>query len=98
MTNAFFIGDELTAAGFRLAGAEGRTPAEADIAAAFAEALEKAELVLITSSSAALLDTGVLERAVRRASPMVLVVPGAVSGERPPDLGDAVERALGIAP
>lgn len=98
MAPVFFIGDEVTAAGFRLAGAAIRVPGEGGVAAAFAEALEQAELVLITMARAAELDAAELERSMRAATPLVLVVPDAASSESPPDLGDAVDRALGIAP
>lgn len=97
MQTVCFIGDEVTAAGFRLAGAEIRTPGQGKVAAALAEGLEEAGLVLITRTCAAELDAAELERAVRRALPLVLVVPDAVSLEPLPDLGKAVDRALGIA-
>lgn len=98
MTALYFIGDEVTAAGFRLAGAESRVPAAGRVADAFMEALERADLVLITAERAAELDARELGRAVRSAAPFVLVVPDAVSRKGAPDLGDAVDRVLGIAP
>lgn len=97
MATLFFIGDEVTAAGFRLAGAEIRVPGEGDASPAFAEALGEAELVLITMACAAELDPADLGRSVRRATPLVLVVPDAVSDVVPQDLGAAVDRVLGIA-
>ena len=98
MAAVIFIGDEVTAQGFRLAGAETRVPEQADIAAAFAGALGEADLVLITADAASRLDADGLADAVRQASPLVLVIPDAGMQTMPPDPADAVDRVLGIAP
>jgi vacuolar-type H+-ATPase subunit F/Vma7 len=97
MAGVIFIGDEVTAQGFRLAGAETYVPSKDAVAATVAEALREAELVLITADAAARLDADALERAVREASPLVLVIPDAALRVMPPDPADAVEHVLGIA-
>lgn len=97
MAAVTFIGDEITAQGFRLAGAATRVPAEDDVATSFADALRESELVLITAETAGRLDSGDLDRAVRKASPLVLVVPDAAMRVMPPDPAATVERVLGIA-
>jgi len=96
VTIPVFVGDEVTASAWRLIGA--RTLAvDADGAAkAFDAALEDAELVLVTAASAAALDSEKLDAAVRRAQPLVLVVPDVANRVAPPDLDKAVDRVLGI--
>ena len=98
MARVIFIGDEVTAQGFRLAGASAVVPAKDAVPASFADALREADLVLITADTAGRLDADTLERAVRAASPLVLVIPDAALRAMPPDPVDAVERVLGIAP
>lgn len=98
MAAVIFIGDEVTAQGFRLAGAGTHVPAKDAVAASFADALREAELVLITADAAGYLDADTLGRAVRAASPLVLVIPDAALRTMPPDPTDTVERVLGIAP
>ena len=98
MAGVIFIGDEVTAQGFRLAGAGIRVPDKDAVATSFLDALRKADLVLITADAAGKIDADTLERAVRAASPLVLVIPDAAFRVMPPDPADAVERVLGIAP
>ena len=98
MTGVIYIGDEVTAQGFRLAGARTYVPANDAVAASFAEALRNADLVLITANAADMLDTETLDRAVRAASPLVLVIPDAALRTMPPDPAETIERVLGISP
>ena len=98
MTAVIFIGDEVTAQGFRLAGAATQMPAQGEVATAFADALRESELVLITAEAADRLDPDDLDRAVRDATPLVLVIPDAAMRTIPPDPAATVEQVLGIAP
>lgn len=98
MVAVTFIGDEVTAQGFRLAGVATRVPADADFATAFAEARRESGLVLITAEAASHVDPNDLEQAVRGASPLVLVVPDAAMRTMPSDPAARVEQVLGIAP
>ena len=98
MAAVTFIGDEVTAQGFRLAGAATQVPAQRDVATAFAAALRASGLVLITAEAAGRLDPDELDLAVRSASPLVLVVPDAAMRTMPPDPAATVEQVLGIAP
>lgn len=96
MTIPVFVGDEVTASAWRLIGAR-TLAADADGAArAFDAALEDAELVLVTAVCAAALDRDRLDAAVRRANPLVLIVPDAANRVAPPDLDRMVDRVLGI--
>jgi len=97
MSGVLFIGDEVTAQGFRLAGARTKVPSHDAVAAVFAAALHDADLVLLSADAAGRLDENTLDRAVRAASPLVLVIPNAALRTLPPDPAAAVERALGIA-
>ena len=96
MTIPVFVGDEVTASAWRLVGAA--TFAVQDDAAAglFDTALEDAELLLITAACAARLDGERLAAALRRAKPLVLIVPDAANRLAPPDLDKKVDRVLGI--
>lgn len=96
MPAPFFIGDEVTAAGYRLAGARTLVPAPDEMPAAFTAALEQAEIVFITAASAEYLDGKRLDAAIRRADPLILVVPDAAGRTAPPDTGASVDRVLGI--
>jgi len=96
MTVPVFIGDRLTAAGFRLAGMRPLVATPEEAADLFRAALEAGSPVLITASCAAGLPPGALDRAVRAASPPVGVVPDFAGGPEPRDLSRQVRRALGV--
>lgn len=91
-----FIGDEVGAAGFRLAGADVRIPAPGGEADALAAALRVAPLVLVSAGVAARLPARDLERALAALTPMTVVVPD-LSGEAPwPDPAERLRRQLGL--
>lgn len=91
-----FLGDELSAAGFRLGGALTRTPAAGEEAAMFEWARQRAPLVLITPAVAERLPAGQLARALAVTTPLVLIVPDVRGREQPPDLTQALRRQLGM--
>lgn len=96
MSVPVFIGDEVTAAGYRLAGARILTPVQGEVTAEFRKALEHAQLVFITAGCAAELAEQGLNEAIRSADPLVLVVPDAAGRAAPPDLDRQIDRVLGI--
>ena len=96
MTNPVFIGDEVTASGWRLTGLQVIAVDGDAVAGAFEAALDDTELLLITAACAAELDSVRLDAAVRRARPLILVVPDAAGRLAPPDLDRQVDRVLGI--
>lgn len=96
MTVPVFIGDEITATAWRLIGVRATTVDEGDAAQAFDAALGEPGLLLITAACAAELDGDKLAAAVRRAEPLILVVPDAANRLAPPDLDREVDRVLGI--
>ena len=91
-----FIGDEVTASGWRLIGAHAVVVDVDTVARSFEAALGDTELLLITAACAAWLDGSTLDAAVRRAQPLILVVPDAADRLAPPDLDRQVDRVLGI--
>ena len=96
MTTVMFIGDEVTAAAFRLVGATAQAPEIGDMPRAFADALAAAGLVIVTADYARAIDEDSLRAAIRRADPPVLVVPGAGNRHQPEDLDARIDRVLGI--
>lgn len=99
MARIFYIGDEATAAGYRLAGAEVRVPSEADTAETFRRACESAtDLVLLSAELAALLPREELEAALLGERPLVAIVPDVHGRRAAPDVARDVRLALGIEP
>lgn len=92
-----FLGDEVSAAGFRLAGVDCPPTTDAEIPALFRDALARGGLVLITAELAGQLPAELLAGALRAQRPPILVV-GDMRGRRaPPDLAAALKRQLGLA-
>ena len=93
-----FLGDEATAAGFRLAGAAVHVVADADVAVAFADACRDAALVIVPASLAARLPEAALARARAAAGHFVAVIPD-LNGETPvPDVAQRIYAELGLEP
>lgn len=95
-----FIGDEWTAAGWRLAGARVVMPdAQTDpVRAAFEAACGASpSLVLVSARLARLLDPARLMEARRKLDPPVLVVGDAVGSDRPDDVTGAIRERMGVA-
>ena len=99
MARIHYIGDEATAAGYRLAGAEVRVPAAAEVTDAFRRACESdAELVLLSAGLVEALPREELEAALLGEQPLVAVVPDAHGRHAAPDVAREVRLALGIEP
>lgn len=93
-----FIGDELTAAGYRLAGIDVVVAAPAEAAAQLAAVLSRQPpLVLIGADCAAAIPPAVLDAALAAFAPAVGVVPDAAARVGFPDLSARVRATLGIA-
>lgn len=89
-----FFGDELSAAGFRLAGLDVETEVSAD---AFQRALVESPFVIVTAERATALPLGLVTGAVRRARPPVAVVADARRAAEPESPARRVKRVLGVA-
>lgn len=96
MPAPIFIGDEVTAAGYRLAGAHTIVPETGGVAASFGDALRNAEFVIITAECAAELPAATLDEAVRTADPLVAIVSDVAGRVMPIDVAIDVDRVLGI--
>lgn len=98
------IGDEITAAGFRLAGVDclvpaggGAPPDAPTLQAVLDDARARAGLILVTADLADLLAAETLARLLAEQRPPVLVI-GDIRGQhRPADPAVALKRQLGLS-
>jgi vacuolar-type H+-ATPase subunit F/Vma7 len=96
MTIPVYIGDAVSAAGYRLAGLRVHIPNMADIHTEIEQACDEAPLVLLGADIAAQLPVAELDRLLSRVAPAVVVVPD-VRGKAPlPDLVNRLRRQLGV--
>ena len=96
MPGIVFIGDEISATGFRLAGVSVRVPLAGEEQNELAEALSSAELVLITETLARRLQPTILAQYQALSQPILGVVPDIADRRCPEDLAVEVRRHLGI--
>ena len=92
-----FLGDPLTAAGFRLAGVEVHAPPEAGLARRFEDLCSTAAFVILTSEIANRLPAELIGSARAAVSPLIVIVPAASEAAAPRDLERRVARVLGVA-
>jgi vacuolar-type H+-ATPase subunit F/Vma7 len=97
MAACAFIGDEVSAAGFRLAGVDVHVPQAEQVASLFRRLVEESRLILITAEVAQWLPVDLLKRSLRAAHPLILVIPDMRSRVRPRDLSSLLRRQLGMA-
>jgi vacuolar-type H+-ATPase subunit F/Vma7 len=97
MARVHFIGDEASAAAYRLAGADCRVPAPEETSEVFRRALaDGAELVLLSAEYAGRLDPAELSTALLAEQPLVAIVADVYGRRAPPDVAREVRLALGI--
>lgn len=75
MTGPVYIGDEISAAGWRLTGVRVSTPGPGRETEAFASARGRASLVLVSAAVAARIDAAALSTAAGALTPLMLVLP-----------------------
>jgi len=95
-----FLGDEVTAAGMRLAGVRCSVTDGSDPAALvelFRASRADAGLLLITAELAAKLPAALLAEAAREQRPPLLVMADIRGRMSPPDLTASLKRQLGLA-
>src|SRR5512140_2372177 len=96
MSAPHYIGDEVSAAGYRLAGARVTVPEPGAEAAALATARTDAPLVLVSAAVAARIPERDLRAAMATLTPLTLIVPD-LAGEVPvPDIAARLRRELGL--
>jgi vacuolar-type H+-ATPase subunit F/Vma7 len=96
MGNAIFIGDELSAAGFRLTGIETVVPEPEAAGAALDDARQRAALVIMTAALANQVPAADLEAAMLAEAPTLAIIPDVLFHAEPPDLGKRLRSVLGI--
>jgi vacuolar-type H+-ATPase subunit F/Vma7 len=96
MSAFVFIGDDVAAAGWRLAGAATRIPAPGAEAATLAGALDEASLVLLAAEVAARIPDAQLRAALRRVTPVTVILPDLRETTAYPDVAARMKRQLGI--
>lgn len=94
-----FVGDAVSAAGWRLAGADCRTPAQPEVAALLRELRRDAGvgLIILTAETAAALPAPLRAEALAAQRPPCVVVADARGRMAPADLTAALKRQLGLA-
>ena len=99
MARVWYIGDEATGIGYRLAGAEVRVPAEGETTEVYRRAVaDGAELILLSAERAPEMDAAELDAAVVALRPLTMIVPDAFGRRAPPDVAREVRLALGLEP
>lgn len=97
MARVLYVGDEVTAAGLRLAGLETRVAAPGDAAAALREALAgEHECVLFCGRLAGFVPEPLLQQALDAREPLFALVPDILGRGAPGDVAHEVRNALGI--
>ncbi|MDP1648089.1 MAG: hypothetical protein Q8M01_07805 [Rubrivivax sp.] len=96
MTAPVYIGDEISAAGWRLAGARVALPGSGEETAALLSACTAAPLVLVSAAVAARMDAAALAAAGSALAPLVLVVPDPQGEVTLPDLAARLRHQLGL--
>lgn len=96
MTAPVFIGDEISAAGFRLAGVRIRTPAYDEILQTLEWASKQASLILITTEYLDMLTSEDHERFLQQLLPPVVVVPDINDYYQAEDLATSLRAQLGV--
>ena len=96
MGTAIFIGDELSACGFRLTGIKTLVPKPDAIGAAFEEARAGNSLIIITADIAQQIPPSQLETAMLAETPALAIISDVMFRAPPPDLARRVRSVLGI--
>jgi vacuolar-type H+-ATPase subunit F/Vma7 len=96
MSTPVFVGDEVSAAGFRLAGLRVRVPNDDDLIATIEWACGRAPLVLIGAETAQRLSAAELDEYLSRLSPPVVIVPDVRGAAAPPDIAKRLRQQLGM--
>ena len=96
MSALWYIGDEATAAGFRLAGVRVVVPSRGEEGAVLAGVREHASLIMISAAVASRIPAHELARAEVALAPLTLIVPDFREELPPPDLATRVRAQLGL--
>ena len=96
MSAPVYIGDEVSAAGYRLAGARVAVPEPGEESAALAAARVEAPLVLVSAAVAARIAEREMRVALAALSPLTLIVPDLTGESQVPDVAVRLRHQLGL--
>ncbi len=96
MRDMIFIGDEVTAAGFRLAGVPSFAPEPERLAAVVIEERKDCRILAMTAALLAALPQPLARELVGAREPLLAILPDARDTVPVPDLEAEVRKALGI--
>jgi len=96
MAAVVYLGDEFSAAGYRLAGVDAQVPPPGEAGTALTRACAQAPLVLLSAALAAQINAATLRAASAAMAPLVLVVPDPQGIAAVPDLASRLRRELGL--
>ena len=96
MSVAEFIGDEVSAAGYRLCGIDVHITDGANIMPLIKQARERASLVLVGSSVVHTIHSAELDELLASTQPPVLVVPDLRGLQEAPDIVSRIYKQLGM--
>ena len=91
-----YIGDEVSACGYRLAGLETLVPAESSLVTDIEQAVSNAALVLISAEIAVRLPEDKREQLLARIHPPVVVVPDVRGNAQLTDMATRLRKQLGV--
>jgi len=91
-----YIGDAVSAAGFRLAGLRIHVPDTTELVMQIEQAATDAPLVLLGADLAAQLPVAELDRLLSAVAPAVVVVPDVRGQADLPDLANRLRQQLGV--
>ena len=96
MNAPVYIGDEVSAAGYRLAGLQVQVPPADAVPEAVEAVCERAPLVLLGSDLASRMPAQQLDELLSRVQPAVVVVPDIRGRAGLPDLARRLRKQLGV--
>lgn len=96
MSKPVYMGDAVSAAGYRLAGLRVQVPDGAGLVAQIEQVCTDAPLVLLGADLAGQLPVAELDRLLSRVTPAVVVVPDVRGQAVPPDLAKRLRQQLGV--
>ena len=91
-----FIGDEVSATAWRLAGLQVHVPRDEELLTTVQRTCEQASLVLVSAAIAQQLPAAELDALLARVTPPVIVIPDLTGRTPVPDLAIRVRRQLGV--
>lgn len=96
MSVAEFIGDEVSAAGYRLCGIDVHIANRSNALSLIRESCERASLVLVGSSISQYIHRTELDQLLANMQPPVLIVPDVRGLQDMPDITSRINKQLGL--